>query len=188
MSDQISLRQDTGNGPVIVLLQAADAVPSPAVAALARDFRVQVYGIGPAAAAGDVIKAIAAAQPVALVATAAAARVALGLALDEPRAVSTLVRIDPPQLDLARDAAITDRLAGLTTPLLVLVGTRGAAGLPPSARLLRKAMPHCHVMFVYDAGQKLDDERPEAVAAALAEFAHSRERYLVTTRSGLLHP
>jgi len=39
------------------------------------------------------------------------------------------------------------------------------------------------VTFVYDAGADMANERPEAVAAALADFMRQRERYVVTDRS-----
>ncbi len=182
----IRLRHDAGHGAVIAFLQAAHAPPSPAAAALAQEFRVQIYAVAPEATVADLRKALAAGAPLGVVASTLTARLAFDLARAEPAAVSALALLAPPADALPWVGATA--LAGFETPVLALFGARGAGRLPPAARVLRQAITNCHAMFVYDAGDDMDSERPEAVAAALGEFMRTRERYLVTTRSAKLYP
>jgi len=115
-----------------------------------------------------------------LIARAAAAE-AIGPALETPAALRALILISPTLADPAPFAA-------LDLPVLVLAGTRGAAGPQEAGRLLREHLKNCHFVLVYDAGDALDAERPEAAAAVVADFVERRERFMVTSESGVIHP
>ena len=124
-----------------------------------------------------------AAAPIGVVATGADAATALAHVVAKPETVNALVLIAPS----APDKALADKLSGVTIPVLALFGTRDANAQANGATW-RKALPNCNVTLVYDAGADLANERPEAVAAALADFMRQRERYVVTDRSAKLYP
>ena len=124
-----------------------------------------------------------AAAPIGVVATGADAATALAHVVAKPETVNALVLIAPS----APDKTLADKLSGVTIPVLALFGTRDANAQANGATW-RKALPNCNVTFVYDAGADLANERPEAVAAALADFMRQRERYVVTDRSAKLYP
>ena len=124
-----------------------------------------------------------AAAPIGVVATGADAAKALAHVVAKPETVNALVLIAPS----APDKTLADKLSGVTIPVLALFGTRDANAQANGATW-RKALPNCNVTFVYDAGADMANERPEAVAAALADFMRQRERYVVTDRSAKLYP
>ena len=124
-----------------------------------------------------------AAAPIGIVAIGAGAPQALAHAAAKPETVNALALIAPPALD----GGLAAKLAGVTIPVLALFGTREANARASSA-VWRKALANCNVTFVYDAGADMANERPEAVAAALADFLRQRERYVVTDRSAKLYP
>jgi pimeloyl-ACP methyl ester carboxylesterase len=112
---------------------------------------------------------------------------ALRLALDHGGGVRALVLLAPTVLATA-DAALVGRLSGLAVPSLALFGTRDASAPPETARHYRERIPGCNLMFVYDAGAAMAEERPEAVAAVVLDFLDRHDLFLVRRQSDLIHP
>ena len=167
----------------IAVLQAPNARASKTIELLGREFQALTFSATPDKAA----QSLPTTQPIGLVASAAAARQALTLAAVQPDAVNAVVLLAPSALDPTNDKDLIAKLAGMKAPTLLLLGTRDAAA-QASARSHRQAIPGCHVTFVYDAGSDLENERPEAAAAAVSEFVRLRERYLVGSKSAKLFP
>jgi pimeloyl-ACP methyl ester carboxylesterase len=97
----------------------------------------------------------------------------------------TLVRrlIGPP-----RDAALEEKLSGLSVPTLVLFGTQDRLTPPEMARFYRQHYANAHLMLIYDAAHLVDQDRPEAVAEVVGDFLARKERFLVSEQSGVIHP
>lgn len=174
---------DSGKGPALVILHGEETNASKVVPFLAGEFRV-------ISLAGGTTDAIAAqllglgVQEAAIVARATTAMVALDLALKYSSLVRSVALLAPSPLpgDLAAG------LSGLKTPVQALFGTADAGRARDAARNFCKALPHCNLMYVFDAGVVPDADRPEAVAAALREFARKREKFLVTDKSAKIYP
>lgn len=112
-----------------------------------------------------------------------AVEAALQLALDHASTAHALVlaSAEPPQHEDLRT-----RLGELTSPALVLFGTRD--GAPPEAgRRWRALLPDCHLMFVYDAGADIAADRPEALADIVLDFLSDPGGFLVNRRDGALN-
>jgi pimeloyl-ACP methyl ester carboxylesterase len=124
-----------------------------------------------------------ASAPIGIVAVGASAAQALAEVVAKPETVSAVALIAPPP----PDQALAETLSRVSIPVLVLLGTRDAMA-QASGAAWRKALSNCNVTFVYDAGPDMANERPEAVAAALADFMRQRERYVVTDKSAKLYP
>jgi pimeloyl-ACP methyl ester carboxylesterase len=120
-----------------------------------------------------------AAAPIGVVASGAGVPQALAHVAARPEGVNAVALIAPGAPDKA--------VSGVTVPVLVLLGTRDANAQATGAAW-RKALPGCNVTFVYDASSDMANERPEAVAAALADFLRQREKYVVTDKSAKLYP
>jgi pimeloyl-ACP methyl ester carboxylesterase len=87
-----------------------------------------------------------------------------------------------------RDPALESRLPALDVPVLVLFGTRDRVIPPALGAIYRELLPSCHLVLVYDAGHELHADRPEAFASVVDEFLRRPDGFLVTGRSGLVHP
>ena len=127
------------------------------------------------------------------VAEAGQEALALQLALDEPEAVSALVLLAPRLIDPRGQApsgaeeALVARLGTLRPPLLVLLGTKDALAPPDVGRHYRARLASANVIFVYDAGAAMAEERPEAVAELVIDFLRRRDLFLVRQQSDLLY-
>jgi pimeloyl-ACP methyl ester carboxylesterase len=89
---------------------------------------------------------------------------------------------------LAPVATLEAALGELQVPVLALFGTADPVTPTSAARLYRAILPNCNVVMVYDAAHAMDAERPEAVAAVVADFLERRESFIVSRESGLIHP
>jgi pimeloyl-ACP methyl ester carboxylesterase len=87
-----------------------------------------------------------------------------------------------------RDAALEQKLPSLSVPTLVVFGTEDRLTLPEMARLYRQHYANAHLMLIYDAAHLVDFDRPEAVAEGVGDFLARKERFLVSERSGVIHP
>ncbi|HEY1505202.1 MAG TPA: alpha/beta hydrolase [Stellaceae bacterium] len=87
-----------------------------------------------------------------------------------------------------RDAPFEARLAELPHPVLALFGTADRVTPPEGAHLFSEALPHCHIILVYDAAHAIDADRPEALASVVGDFLARQDRFLVRETSGLIHP
>lgn len=118
-----------------------------------------------------------------------AAAAALALALERPDAVAALILVGPRLINgdgRAADEALIARLSGLKVPLLTIFGTKDQAAPPEAGRHYRERLAACNVVFVYDAGAAMADERPEAVADLAIDFLHRGDTFLVRQQSDLL--
>ncbi len=188
MTSQKNIRVigDEGLGATIVGLRDSAAMPSKSAATLAKNFRALSLAVDGKAGVPDVVAELAAMlggmgiAEAAVVADAATAAVAVALAVAHPDLTKSVALLSP-------ENSVGD-VSNLKAPVLALFGTGDTTRAPAAARTFCKAIPNCRLIYVYDAGRALDDERPEAVAAALEDFALRREGYLVNGRSGHLYP
>jgi pimeloyl-ACP methyl ester carboxylesterase len=126
-----------------------------------------------------------------LVGEGAAAADALRLALDRPQAVRALVLVGPAILGrdgAAADAALAARMGEMTAPCLAIFATGDEAAPVEAGRHYKTRMPGCNLVFVYDAGSRMTDERPEAVASLIGDFLERHDLFLVRRESDVIHP
>jgi len=119
-----------------------------------------------------------------------AAAAALALALDRPEAVTALILVGPRLIEAngrAADEALIGRLGSLKVPLLTIFATKDQAAPPEAGRHYRERLANCNVVFVYDAGAAMAEERPEAVAELAIDFLHRGDTFLVRQTSDLLY-
>ncbi len=91
-------------------------------------------------------------------------------------------------IGLPRDAALEERLPGLSVPTLVVFGTEDRLTPPEMARFYRQHYGNAHLMLIYDAAHLVDLDRPEAVAEVVVDFLARKERFLMSEQSGVIHP
>lgn len=87
-----------------------------------------------------------------------------------------------------RDAVLEAEMRKLTTPTLVLFGTRDNVIPPEMGRRYKEVMPHCHLVFVYDAGHAISTERPEAFADVTIDFLERHEAFVINRTPTVIHP
>lgn len=87
-----------------------------------------------------------------------------------------------------RDAELETQMPGLATPALVLFGTLDRVIPPEMGRLYKELMPHCHLVFVYDAGHAISTDRPEAFAEVTIDFLERREAFVISRADTIIHP
>ena len=87
-----------------------------------------------------------------------------------------------------RDAALEERMRGMETPVLVLFGTMDRIVPSEMGRHYKALLPHCHLIFVYDAGHAPGAERPEAFTEAVTDFLARQEAFVVTRRGTMIFP
>jgi len=181
----VKLIDDTGQGAVIVFLRGA-APLSKTVDVLQNDFRVLSFSIAAATPATEVIDVVTQSleslnvTEAAVVADRAAATAAVAFAVARPELVQSLALLSP-------ENKVGD-VSSLKALVLAIFGTIDPARTPDAPRNFCRSIPNCRLMYVYDAGPAVDDDRPEAVAAALQEFATRREGFLVSAKCGKLYP
>jgi pimeloyl-ACP methyl ester carboxylesterase len=100
---------------------------------------------------------------------------AQSLASTMPDRVRALVLVSP---SCQPDSAVT-------VPTLVIAGTDEPCSVGPA---FRAQLPNCHYVLVYAAGNDVAGDRPAAFGALVEDFLDRRERFIVSERSGLLHP
>ena len=88
----------------------------------------------------------------------------------------------------ARDAVLEARMRTLETPMLVLFGTMDRIIPSEMGRHYKALLPHCHLIFVYDAGHAPGAERPEAFTEVVTDFLARREAFVVTRRGTMIFP
>ncbi len=124
-----------------------------------------------------------------VIADSETAAAGLALALDRPDALTALVLLGPRLIHAGghvADEALIGRLSALKVPLLAVFGTKDKAAPPEAGRHYRERLAACNVVFVYDAGAAMGDERPEAVADLAIDFLHRGDTFLVRQTSDLL--
>jgi pimeloyl-ACP methyl ester carboxylesterase len=88
----------------------------------------------------------------------------------------------------ARDPELEARMRTLQTPVLVLFGTMDRIIPSEMGRHYKTLLPHCHLIFVYDAGHAPGAERPEAFTEAVTDFLARQEAFVVTQRQTMIFP
>jgi pimeloyl-ACP methyl ester carboxylesterase len=186
-----------GQGPALIHLQASRH-RTPAHGLLAHGFRVIVLELPAAGRGPDAIATVARAiaklgvDDFDLMATAGASAAALGLALHEPAHVRALV-LESPTL-LRADGAdghagdLEGRLGEVAAPTLVLFGTRDRSDAQDTGRRYARRMPNAHLVFVYDTGDAIGVDRPEAFAEVVADFLERHEAFVVNRAPTVIHP
>jgi pimeloyl-ACP methyl ester carboxylesterase len=84
------------------------------------------------------------------------------------------------------DDALEQRMGEIACPVLALFGTRDELIPTTFARRYKRLMPKANVMFVYDAGHGITEDRPEAAASLIEDFLAEPEGFLVNRTSGKL--
>lgn len=120
----------------------------------------------------------------ALIAKGAACSEALSFAAQYAGIVESVILIAP-------DAAAAHRAGEISAEcqaqVLALAGTRDPdAGTAATA--IKKTLPACHLVYVFDATQDMDSERPEALAKVARDFLARRDKFLVSNADGRITP
>lgn len=84
------------------------------------------------------------------------------------------------------DEALESRMGEIAAPVLALFGTRDELIPTDFARRYRRLMPKSNVMFVYDAGHLITEDRPEAAASIIEDFLAEPGGFLVNRTSGAI--
>lgn len=169
----------------MVFLRSTD-LPSKSVEVLENAFRVLSFTVDDAAQVSESTSEVSQAlenlkiSEAAIVADNGTAAVAIGLAVARPDLAQSVALLSP--------SGTVGEVSNLKVPVLAMFGTIDAARAADAPRAFCRSIPNCRLVYVYDAGRALDEERPEAVAAALQDFAIRREGYLVNAKLGNLYP
>ena len=114
-----------------------------------------------------------------LLATGRATSAALALARE----------MGPRVLALALESPGVSGGDAITTPTLVLLGTRDDGGAAAAAgRACVARIPGAHLVFVYDAGRAISRDRPDAFADVVADFFDRHDGFVVRHTTTVIHP
>jgi pimeloyl-ACP methyl ester carboxylesterase len=114
---------------------------------------------------------------------------ALLLALNNPQTVPALALLGPTAISVSTTGPqFPAPLSDMKVPALVAFGTKDTLAPPEMGRLYHDQIPACNVVFVYDAGRAMAEERPEAVAELVSAFFRRHDLFLVRQDSDLLYP
>lgn len=86
-----------------------------------------------------------------------------------------------------RPSALPHAGTGCKAQVLALAGTLDADG-GRAATELKKSLPACHLVYVFDAGQDMAAQRPAAVVKVARDFLARRDKFLVSNADGRLTP
>ena len=84
------------------------------------------------------------------------------------------------------DAELEARMGEIAAPVLALFGTRDELIPTSLARRYRQLMAKANVVFVYDAGHSITEDRPDAAASLIEDFLEEPGGFLVNRASGAL--
>jgi pimeloyl-ACP methyl ester carboxylesterase len=209
---QVHYLEAGGGEPVVVLARSDDPSSLPLSNLLADHFQVFVFDISqlappssneqlllPRDLARNLARAAAAAglKRYALISTSADVAIALWHSLDAPQQIDALVLISPALVlsdqsdagnDYFTDPELACRLGELQAPVLLLVGTEDQAIPRETGRMYVERMPHCYYVLVYDAGQEIEAERPDALFAVVHDFLERRETFIVKRPGHSIQP
>jgi len=180
--------QEDHEGPALVHLHDAGA-RTPAHDLLARERRVIEFAMPRTAA--TMLEAVSGLgiDRFDLMGTSSGATIALSAALTAPERVRALVLESPNAIaPPTGDPELEGALSGLQAPVLVVVGTEAAPIAAETGRTLKQLLPNCQLLYVFDAGDAVAADRPEAFAEAVSDFLERHEQYVVSTRSSVLFP
>lgn len=181
-----------GRGDLVIDL-VTGAAPDRFHEVLARQFQVvslEAAGIGPADSDGlrtllGEVTAATGHKRFSLVFRGDALPLVLDALRGFPDMLDALVLMAPPR---EADAGAIDALPGVAQRLLVLSGTRGVDSPAEAGSRFRARVAGCHYVLVYDAGDAIEIDRPEATASVVGDFVGRRENFIIAHASGLIHP
>jgi len=203
----------SGQGKAVVILHDGDlAQPSPLEELLSAEFRVLALMISSAERtaaeqsshwARELPHALVRAaglddsESFALVSTGASVPLALRLMLAQADRIDTLVLIAPPPIfpelrePVSRsdqNAALSERLAEIKAPTLLLLGTDDEVIPQETGGMYADRLPSCYYVLVYDAGHSVETDRPQTLFATVRDFLQRREAFVVNRASTELNP
>ncbi len=198
---------DAGQGkPVVILRDSEVPQPSSLEKLLVREIRVLSFAIAgfhtlagnewpfsPKQLADALAHAAISAERFALVTTGAGAPLAIRAVLELSEQIDAFVLISPVPVfaelrGAERDVELAPRLAGITAPTLVLLGTEDHVIPQETGRMYAERIPNCYYMLVYDAAHDLEAERPETLFATVRDFLERRETFVVNRANTILNP
>jgi pimeloyl-ACP methyl ester carboxylesterase len=176
---------EAGSGETIVAIVGDGGLPTRAHALLAERRRVIVFAMpADARSPQEAARRIGAAMVAMgikrfdLLGEGAGAAAAVWLASAPEAEIGSVVLAAP-------DSLTDETFREIKQPVLVLSGTKDQSDAGDRYRTL---LPDCHFMFVYDAGQAIGAERPEAFAFVAFEFFERRDLFLVSRENGMAFP
>jgi dienelactone hydrolase len=177
---------DLGEGALVVALGAGFA-RSAAHSALAKRLRVvAIETPGRPGAAGQALADWIDSQGVADVRLLAVGNVD-AVALSTARALGgkakAVVLVSP--TSILQDASKPEKL---DTAVAVLVGSRDRSQPAGALARYRQRLPGCHTVLVFDAGEDIAADRPQALADAAGDFLERQGRFILKTESVALRP
>jgi pimeloyl-ACP methyl ester carboxylesterase len=203
--DSVGIRYlEAGQGSPVVILHGAEGLTqSPLHRLLAQHFRVIALEIpafdrspvdGRSSSMRNVARTLARAAAAVgvdhyvLVSIAASAPIALWQAIEATEGVDALILISPTASGFTSDPELERRLGEMQVPTLILIGTNDTTIPPETGRLYVERLPNCYYTLVYDAGQAIAAERPEALLAAVCDFVERRGAFIVERNSTAVNP
>ena len=184
--------REAGAGSTVLCLHRGDAVPR-AIGLMAARRRVVSLAL-PRGVAADEVLSVLGLERCDVLAIGPEAPCALRLKAAAPEQIGAVVLLAPTLLAADGDPAdpadrdILGIIGEATRPCLALFGTRDEIVPVVCARHYRESMPDCNLIFVYDAGQAMAEERPEAVASIVLDFLERHNLFLVRRESDLIFP
>jgi pimeloyl-ACP methyl ester carboxylesterase len=193
---------EAGQGNTVIVLPGSDgAMPSALMNQLAQRFRVVAFELHGAVwslptheLARTVARAAAATHTdhYVLLSSRGSAPVALWQAIEEPQRIEAVVLIAPDGVFSQAAGGINDpelerRLKEIQAPTLALFGTNDAIVTLETGRIYAERIPNCYFVLVYDAGQAIETDRPEALLTAVRDFLERRENFVVNRTSTVIN-
>ena len=87
-----------------------------------------------------------------------------------------------------RDPEIEKAMGSVSIPVLALFGTRSTLVSTDAARYYNLLMQKCFTTMVYDAGQDIDFDRPDAVTSVVKNFLQHGESFIVNRDNAIINP
>jgi pimeloyl-ACP methyl ester carboxylesterase len=84
--------------------------------------------------------------------------------------------------------AIEARMAAFQPPVLIVWGTDDRMIPSEMGRVYVEKLPTAFLFLMYDAGHEADADRPEAFTDLVSEFIERGAGFVVTHRTGVIHP
>lgn len=204
---------ENGRGaPVVVIERPGKTAPSALATLLAREFHVITFEIparddsnasgesGSARAMARMLDRAATAaglERYVLVGESANAPAALWQAIERNERIEALILIAPKGLitggpgsarEDEQDLDLEGRVAEIKAPTLLLLGANEKNESPETARAYARQIQNSYVVLVYDAGETIETERPQALLEALRDFVEQREKFVVNRQSSVINP
>jgi len=169
----------TEAAPLVHLVEPGAPRAEAARARLAERFRVVVLDARQSAA--TLVRALDSAGLGAfnLLATGGASRAVAALARETgPRLLA--LALESPAAPAAGEAP--------AAPTLVLLGTRDDAGAQAAGRGWAERSPGAYLVYVYDAGPAICDDRPDAFADVVGDFFERHDAFVISRATTVIHP